>query len=67
VSGKGNPYLNVDGYNIVVYPKTDSIWGFRVTNRETADAIRSRHPYPSEDAANLRAFDALLWMKNKSR
>ncbi len=67
ISGKGNPFLNVDGYNIVVYPKSDSIWGFSVTNRETSDAIHSKRPLASEDAAKLRSFDALLWMKDKGR
>jgi hypothetical protein len=67
VSGKGNAYLNVDGYNIVVYEASNSIWGFRVTNRATADAIQSRRPHASEDAAKLRAFDAMLWMKDRGR
>ena len=66
-SSKGNPYLNTDGYNIVVYPTADSIWGFRVTNRVTGDAIRSRRPCASEDAAKLRAFDAMVWMGNRGR
>jgi hypothetical protein len=65
VSGKGNEYLNVDGYNIVVYPTADSIWGFRVTNRATKDAIQSRRPYRSDDAAKLRAFDAMIWMREE--
>jgi hypothetical protein len=67
VSGKGNAYLNVDGYNIVVYATSSSIWGFRVTNRATADAIQSRRPHASEDAAKLRAFDDMLRMKDGGR
>ena len=72
VSGKGNSYINADGYNVVVFPLTGAAvetgsWGFRVTNRETEDFIQSRKPYPSADAAKLRAFDAITWMKQRGR
>lgn len=67
VSGKGNAYLNVDGYNIVVYPISSSIWGFRVTNRATSDAIQSGRAHASQDAAKLRAFDAMVWMRDRGR
>jgi hypothetical protein len=66
-SGKGNPYLNVDGYNIVIFPRADTSWGFRVTNRETEDTIQSRQPYRSADAAKLRSFDAMIWLKERGR
>ena len=70
-SKNGNPYINVDGYNIVVYPNRPSglgsSWGFRVSNRVTDDFIASRKPYPSEDAAKLRAFDAMIWLKDHGR
>lgn len=67
VSGKGNAYLNVDGYNVVVYPIAGSVWRFRVTNRATSDAISSRRALASEDAAKLRAFDAMIWMRDRGR
>ena len=69
-SSVGNSYINVDGYNVVVYPdrKPDpQSWSFRVTNRKTGRPGQSRKPYPSEDAAKLRAFDALMWMKDQGR
>ena len=69
-SNKGNPYLNVDGYNIVIFARgagDGRSWGFRVTNQITDDAIASRRPYPSEDAAKLRAFDGMIWMKERGR
>jgi hypothetical protein len=34
VSRNGNPFLNADGYNVVVYPAGQG-WGFRVGNRST--------------------------------
>jgi hypothetical protein len=68
---KGNPYINAGGYNVVVFPvaATSGIesWGFRVTNRATEDFIQSRKPCPSADAAKLRAFDAVTWMKQRGR
>jgi hypothetical protein len=71
VSSKGNSYINVDGYNIVAFPHVSGghqqTWGFRVTNRKTDDSLQSRRPYISEDAARLRAFDAMIWMKERGR
>lgn len=71
ISGKGNPYINANGYNVVVFALagTDASgsWGFRVTNRATEDFIQSRKSYASTDAAKLRAFDAIMWMKQRGR
>jgi hypothetical protein len=71
ISAKGNLFLNTDGYNIVVFLKMikngKKIWGFRITNRESNDSIQSQKPYPSEDSAKLRAFDAMIWMKEQGR
>jgi hypothetical protein len=71
VSGHGNPYINADGYNVVVFPiragRKAGTWGFRVTNRMTDDTLPSRRPYPTADAAKLRAFDAIIWMKERGR
>src|SRR5271155_341896 len=39
MSVKGNPYLNADGYNVVVFPRASVGWSFRVTNRETDDYV----------------------------
>lgn len=71
VSGRGNPYINADGYNVVVFPTrtagTMQSWAFCVTNRVTDDSLQSRKPYPTADAAKLRAFDAIIWMKDRGR
>jgi hypothetical protein len=66
-SGKGNPFLNVDGYNVVVFPHVDGTWGFRVKNRSTEYTIQSRRISPTSDAARLKAFDAMIWMKDQGR
>ena len=64
VSRNGNPFLNADGYNIVVYPAGQG-WGFRVSNRSTDKNLVSRRVLTSMDAAKLRAFDAMIWMKER--
>lgn len=63
-SRNGNPFLNSDGYNIVVYPAGRG-WGFRVNNRTTDKSVVSRKLLTSMDAAKLRAFDAMIWMKER--
>lgn len=65
VSRKGNPYLNVDGYNIVIY-SLGSGWGYRVTdsNLDTEQgSMVNRIVLASMDAAKLEAFDCMIWMK----
>jgi hypothetical protein len=62
VSTKGNEFLNASGYNVVVYSQRTG-WGFRVTNRESDAYVFSRRVMPTQDAAKLAAFDALVWMQ----
>jgi hypothetical protein len=64
ISGKGNPYLNVDGYNVVVY-STGMGWGFRIVNRVTDKGVVSSKVLPTMDAAKLRAFDSMIWMQQR--
>jgi hypothetical protein len=67
-SRAGHPYINADCYNVVVYERSTPplpSWGFRVTNRKTGYMLNSRRPYPTEDAAKLRAFDAIIWLKER--
>ena len=57
ISSNGNPYLNLNGYNIVVFPKGD---GFNWRIARGDKCIRfGDGPYASEDAAKLRLFDYL--------
>ena len=66
-SRSGNPFLNADGYNIVVYPSGGEGWGFRVKNRATEQGVMSRRPVNTMDAAKLRAFAAMVWMKQRGQ
>ena len=67
VSKGGNPFLNADGYNIVVYPAGSRGWNFRVKNCFTEKGVASRQPLITQDAAKLRAFDAMVWMKQRGQ
>ena len=54
VSAKGNEYLNVDGLNLVVFPKTGrpGSWSYRIGGEFAREA------FDTEDAAKLTMFDA---------
>lgn len=67
VSRSGNPYLNTDGYNIVVYSEGTNRWRARITHRQTGAARTSRLAYGTADGAKLAAFDGLIWLKEKER
>lgn len=62
ISGKGNWFLNTDGFNIVVYPE-GQWWKARITHRETGRGFWSKRTYHSADACKLATLDALLFIK----
>jgi len=70
-SAAGNEYLNVSGYNVVIYKRAHGTvgpaWGFTITNRATAARASSRKPYDTSDGAKLAAFDGMNWLKGKGR
>jgi hypothetical protein len=66
VSHQGNWYINANGYNVVVFQKGIA-WSFRIMNRKTDDRLFAKIPLASPDAAKLRAFDAIQWMKERGR
>lgn len=63
-SRSGNPFLNVDGNNVVVYPAGQG-WGFRISNQVTGKSVVSRQVLATMDTAKLRSFDAMTWMKER--
>jgi hypothetical protein len=66
VSSRGNPYLNSEGFNIVVFGKHDArgaYWSFKVENRQTGRDQFSRRRYLTEAAAKNATLDALIWAK----
>lgn len=56
VSAKGNPYLNIDDFNIGVH-KSGAKWGYRIGKTFSADR------FPTEDEAKLALFEAFSTMK----
>jgi hypothetical protein len=62
VAGNDFVYTN-DGFNVVVY-RRGGTWGARVEHRASGYTRSAKRPYPSQDAAKLAAFDAMLGMKH---
>lgn len=63
-SANGNTFLNTDGMNIVVFKrKSSEVWAARIVNRISGGVVYSRRTYESEDAAKLKAFDAMIFLK----
>ena len=62
VSAKDNDYTNTrDGFNVAIY-RHDGHWAACVKDCTTGATRVSERPYPSENAAKLAAFDALVDM-----
>jgi hypothetical protein len=64
-SARGNAYINTDGFNITVYSNRDGTWGGRILERASGRSLPSKKRYPTEDAAKLAAFDAMVLLKAK--
>ncbi len=64
ISASGNEFVNTDGMNIAVYQRNGT-WSARITDRFSGDTRYSRRAYESEDAAKLKAFDAMIFLKNR--
>lgn len=64
-SARGNPYINTDGFNIVIYPDNDGRWGARIEERVSGRSVASKRRYVSENAAKLAAFDGMIFLKSK--
>lgn len=51
MSAKGNSFLNLDGYNLVVYPTKTGRWGYKIGDRFGSQT------YPTNKEAKLALFD----------
>ena len=63
-SEKGNPYLNTDGFNVVVYENGDK-WCYRVKDRSTSKQVSLYRAYDTMDQAKLAAFDRMIFWKDQ--
>jgi hypothetical protein len=64
-SARGNPYINADGFNIVIYAYTGGGFGARIEERASGRSVASRRRYATEEAAKLAAFDGMIFLKTK--
>jgi len=66
ISAKKNSYLNVEGFNIVVYEKIDQqgkYWFYKITNHATGNAAFPRRRIATEQEAKSASLGGLIWAK----
>ncbi|KQX38194.1 hypothetical protein ASD04_11275 [Devosia sp. Root436] len=63
VSGRGNWYLNTEGYNLVIVPSGRK-WRVVVSNRATGASQTGRTEFSLESEAQVAALTALVWAKD---
>lgn len=63
-SQSGNIYINKDGLNVVVF-RQRHYWSFRITHKESDRSKFSKRRYETEPGAQLAAFDAIVWLKER--
>ena len=65
-SQKGNDYIDLDGFHIVVFRRGKG-WAGRVSQVFLDIEFSSKKTYPSSDAAKLASFDAVMMLKAKHK
>lgn len=66
-SKNGHPYINIHGFNIVVYrPEKRRLWQYRIENRYTGKRRFSPSAYETETEAKDEALGMLRRMKDKA-
>jgi hypothetical protein len=63
-SQKGNDFLRTDGFVLTVFPKGNG-WSGSVIRRDPERKAFLHRVHPTEDAAKLALFDALIYVKNR--
>ena len=64
-SRKGNPWVNIDGFNITIYQRSGD-WFYRIQRLDTDDGVWSDDWSPTELDAKAKALEALEKIKPKS-
>ena len=62
ISARGNPYINMDNINAVIFPKGAG-WAGRIIDNKTGKKIFSRRPYANQTEIKLHAYDAIAELK----
>lgn len=63
-SKSGNPYINKDGLNVVIF-RQGNYWSFRIEHKGNGRSKFSRHRYDTEANAQLAAFDEMILLKER--
>lgn len=61
-SGKGNPYINTEGYNLTIFPREQG-FAVSVLRRGTERKQIGKKDFPTQLEAKNAALTALLWAK----
>jgi len=61
ISKSGNEYINVDGFNIVIFYKFGK-WNYIMKRISTNESEFSKRKYKTADEAKLAAFDYLIFL-----
>jgi len=64
VSEHGNAFLNVRGFNIVVFGSRKG-WGIKIEQRYGERCQFGKRRYPTCAEAKAAAFEALMWAEQK--
>ncbi len=65
ISAHRNPFINTDGFNIVIFPHGDGSWGGRIKEQNTGHSVWLKERYNTADAAKLAAFDEMMPLKDR--
>lgn len=63
ISQLGNPYLNTEGFNLVIYDRDDG-FVISVARRGSAKRQTGKQIYQTQTEAKAAALNALLWAKS---
>jgi hypothetical protein len=66
MSRKGNPFIRANGFVVTAYP-SNGAWRFWLQCPSEERSWPSKYDYPSEDAAKLAAFDAIVWLESRAQ
>ncbi len=64
VSRRGNPFLNVDHFNVTLFRKQKA-WSGLIEDRKSGQKIFAKRRYADQNSAKLAAFDAVAILKDR--
>ncbi len=64
VSRRGNPFLNVDHFNVTLFRK-QTAWSGLIEDKKSGRKVFAKRRYADQKAAKLAAFDAVAVLKER--